>query len=115
MTKTEAVTMAAAGNVTVVTVTDPAEFDGVVAERASASACYVLVSGEKDPATGLSWCPDCVKADPVALAALNQLAHPVTLIYCPVVRSRYVIPAPMNLPCPNPFLCAIDVRHLSCW
>ena len=28
---------------------------------------YAIFSGGKDPATGKSWCPDCVTAEPVCV------------------------------------------------
>ncbi len=41
-------------------VADPSQFDSVLSKHAGKSQLYVLVSGATDPATGVSWCPDCV-------------------------------------------------------
>jgi len=45
----------------------------------------VLFSGGKDPATGRSWCPDCVVAEPVVNAvAGSQVAEGAAFVYCSV-------------------------------
>ncbi|KAJ1973544.1 hypothetical protein H4R35_004063 [Dimargaris xerosporica] len=46
---------------------------------------YALFYGRDDPATGQSWCPDCVTAKPSIEHALNTVATG-TLIECPVDR-----------------------------
>ncbi|KAI9593153.1 hypothetical protein BDF19DRAFT_448749 [Syncephalis fuscata] len=44
---------------------------------------FVLFFGTEDPATGLSWCPDCVDADPKIREAIHALPEAL-LILCPV-------------------------------
>lgn len=49
-----------------------------------------LFFGSPDPATGASWCPDCVTADPVLRAAIHRERPDLTLYECPVgLRSAW--------------------------
>lgn len=43
-----------------------------------------LFFGSDDPATGASWCPDCVVADPVLRATLGRVAPGLAVHECPV-------------------------------
>ncbi|MBA3708555.1 MAG: DUF953 domain-containing protein [Planctomycetes bacterium] len=43
-----------------------------------------LFFGSEDPATGQSWCPDCVTADPVLRRACSELRPGIPLHECPV-------------------------------
>ena len=54
------------------------------------SSLFVLFSGAKD-STGVSWCPDCVEAEPVINAALEKASsdRDVVLLYAPLVRAEY--------------------------
>lgn len=53
------------------------------------SALY-LFFGSEDPATGASWCPDCVIADPVLRRACSTLRPDLMLHECPVgLRSEW--------------------------
>jgi thiol-disulfide isomerase/thioredoxin len=47
------------------------------------SALY-LFFGSEDPATGASWCPDCVIADPILRRACTSLRPDLVLYECPV-------------------------------
>ncbi len=47
-------------------------------------AALFLFFGAEDPATGQSWCPDCVIADPVLRRACTTLRPDLTLYECPV-------------------------------
>lgn len=58
-----------------------AALDQVKAERGTA---LFLFFGAEDPATGASWCPDCVTADPVLRAACAAQRPDLTLNECPV-------------------------------
>lgn len=53
----------------------------LAAER---GAALFLFFGAEDPATGESWCPDCVIADPVLRRACTSLRPDLTLYECPV-------------------------------
>ena len=44
----------------------------------------MLFFGSEDPATGESWCPDCVTADPVLRRSCRELRPELTLHECPV-------------------------------
>ena len=45
---------------------------------------FVLFSGSVDATSGVSWCPDCVAADPVIAAALKQVEDDVVFVHCAV-------------------------------
>ncbi len=48
---------------------------------------FLYATGAKNEATGKSWCPDCVAAEPIISDKFGSLN--VTLIECPVVREEY--------------------------
>ncbi|CAG8480328.1 4362_t:CDS:2 [Acaulospora colombiana] len=59
-------------------------------EKQDYTVCYVRLlnsTGTKDPSTGVSWCPDCVRADPL----IHRCARPDSvLVEVPVgTRSEY--------------------------
>ncbi|XP_069083089.1 thioredoxin domain-containing protein 17 isoform X2 [Pleurodeles waltl] len=49
---------------------------------------FVLFSGNKTE-EGISWCPDCVKAEPVIRAELKHLPEGSIFIYCQVGERAY--------------------------
>jgi len=50
---------------------------------------FVLFSGSIDPASGKSWCPDCVTADPVVAEALKGVDEDLVLIHCAVGQRAF--------------------------
>jgi len=50
----------------------------------SRSAALLLFFGSEDQATGVSWCPDCVTADPLLRRACKTLQPSLDLFECPV-------------------------------
>ncbi|NP_001279378.1 thioredoxin domain-containing protein 17 [Callorhinchus milii] len=50
-------------------------------EENKGKAIFVYFTGTKD-AKGLSWCPDCVKAEPIVRAELSKLPEGSIFIYC---------------------------------
>jgi hypothetical protein len=68
-----------------------AEVDSTLATLATGRGSAVLLFfGAEDPATGLSWCPDCVIADPLLRRACTTLRPDLTLYECPVgMRSEW--------------------------
>jgi hypothetical protein len=52
--------------------------------RTGGGSALFLFFGSEDPATGASWCPDCVTADPVLRAACLRERPDLTLYECPV-------------------------------
>lgn len=54
---------------------------GIVAQGGSG---LLLFFGSEDPATGESWCPDCVIADPVLRAQATAQRPDLALYECPV-------------------------------
>ncbi|CAL4253032.1 unnamed protein product [Meganyctiphanes norvegica] len=59
-------------------------FDAFIAEvdkvKGSGAPIFVLLSGSKD-ASGKSWCPDCVVAEPVVEAGLSKAPEDTVFIY----------------------------------
>ncbi|KAM4797004.1 thioredoxin domain-containing protein 17 [Rhinophrynus dorsalis] len=49
---------------------------------------FVYFSGSKN-ADGVSWCPDCVKAEPVVRGELDSLPEGSVFIYCQVGERPY--------------------------
>ena len=63
------------------------EVDRLQATRGSA---LLVFFGSEDPASGHSWCPDCVTADPVLRRSCHDLRPELTLFECPVgARSEW--------------------------
>ncbi|MCS6969770.1 MAG: DUF953 domain-containing protein [Planctomycetota bacterium] len=52
--------------------------------RLAQDSALFLFFGSEDPATGVSWCPDCVLADPVLRATIAAVAPELTVYECPV-------------------------------
>ncbi|PIN02227.1 hypothetical protein CDL12_25255 [Handroanthus impetiginosus] len=49
-------------------------------EAANNKANLILFLADKDPSTNLSWCPDCVRAEPVIYKKLEASADDVALL-----------------------------------
>ncbi|KAG8001923.1 thioredoxin domain-containing protein 17 [Larimichthys crocea] len=63
------------------------EFCQAVSER-KGKDIFAYFSGDKD-AQGKSWCPDCVKAEPVVRGELSHLPEGSVFIYCQVGERAY--------------------------
>ncbi|XP_073030174.1 thioredoxin-like protein Clot [Primulina eburnea] len=59
-------------------------FEGVLekfrSEGANNKANLILFLADKDPSTNLSWCPDCVRAEPVIYKKLEESSDNVALL-----------------------------------
>ncbi|KAK7243622.1 hypothetical protein RIF29_38428 [Crotalaria pallida] len=59
-------------------------FDGVFekfrSEASQNKANLILFLADKDPATSLSWCPDCVRAEPVIYKKLESSPDDIALL-----------------------------------
>ncbi|KAL2251382.1 UNVERIFIED_CONTAM: Thioredoxin-like protein Clot [Sesamum indicum] len=59
-------------------------FEGVFekfrSEAANNKANFILFLADKDPSTNLSWCPDCVRAEPVIYKKLEASPDNVALL-----------------------------------
>ncbi|XP_073307348.1 thioredoxin-like protein Clot [Primulina huaijiensis] len=59
-------------------------FEGVLekfrSEGANNKANLILFLADKDPSTNLSWCPDCVRAEPVIYKKLEESSDNVVLL-----------------------------------
>lgn len=53
----------------------------------SDSPLFILFSGEK--INGRSWCPDCVRAEPIIVSSLEEYSPNAVLIVFSVVREQY--------------------------
>ncbi|VFQ75896.1 unnamed protein product [Cuscuta campestris] len=56
------------------------EFDKFVAVAPNNKANFILFLADVDPATKLSWCPDCVRAEPVIYKKLEEFSGDVALL-----------------------------------
>ncbi|CAG08948.1 unnamed protein product [Tetraodon nigroviridis] len=63
------------------------EFEKAVSER-QGKTIFAYFSGDKDD-EGKSWCPDCVKAEPVVKGELTHLPEGSVFIYCQVGERAY--------------------------
>jgi len=61
-----------------------AELFKLIDENKDASSLFVLCTGKEDPATGESWCPDCVKAEPVIEKCMSKIDEKAVFIFCVV-------------------------------
>ncbi|XP_053562270.1 thioredoxin domain-containing protein 17 [Bombina bombina] len=57
-------------------------------EKHKGTTVFVYFSGNKN-ADGVSWCPDCVKAEPVVRGELKNLPEGAVFIYCQVGERPY--------------------------
>ena len=63
----------------------PADLDQPLADLiAKQGEALLLFFGAEDPATGESWCPDCVTADPVLRRTIAKTRPDLTVYECPV-------------------------------
>ncbi|XP_066552488.1 thioredoxin domain-containing protein 17 [Amia ocellicauda] len=63
------------------------EFTKAVSER-KGKDIFAYFSGNKDP-QGVSWCPDCVKAEPIVRGEMRHLPAGSVFIYCQVGDRSY--------------------------
>ncbi|KAH6803490.1 Thioredoxin superfamily protein [Perilla frutescens var. frutescens] len=55
-------------------------FDKFTSEAANNKANLILFLADNDPSTNLSWCPDCVRAEPVICKKLEAASGNVALL-----------------------------------
>lgn len=72
----------------------PSTFEKLLSEaetnsKQSNTPLFLLFTGAKNPSTGVSWCPDCVRADPVIESELSLLKEGYTILICDVDREEY--------------------------
>ncbi|XP_041377040.1 thioredoxin domain-containing protein 17-like [Gigantopelta aegis] len=58
-------------------------------EEHKGKTLFALFCGNEDPATGKSWCPDCVVAEPVVERNLKHVPDDAVLIHCSVGDRPY--------------------------
>ena len=77
----------------IVEVSDERQFDSVLqaveAGKPAGARVFVLVEGAKEAATGVSWCGDCVTAEPVIERVFAEAKDKVSLIRAEVARAAY--------------------------
>jgi len=71
-----------------IVVPTPSEFDQMLNKYSKKENLFILFTGNKDPRTNKSWCPDCVTAEPIIDAAFQMLDH-CTVLECLVEREDY--------------------------
>lgn len=71
--------------------TDPNQFNHLLdqASKRVDHTLFILFTGSKNPSNGLSWCPDCVRAEPLINQALSKMDKNVILLECDVDREPY--------------------------
>jgi thiol-disulfide isomerase/thioredoxin len=72
-----------------------ADFDATLSKCevvANGRMLFMLFTGSKNTSTGLSWCSDCVTAEPIIDAALEKADGGCVLIVCSVDRASYRTP-----------------------
>ncbi|KAK8793688.1 hypothetical protein WA171_002821 [Blastocystis sp. BT1] len=69
-------------------VRDVESFPKILEENLSKPSLSVIFTGDIDPATGKSWCPDCIAADPVIDLFLEDQKNNTVLV-CLVKREGY--------------------------
>lgn len=70
----------------------PEQFAGALSEaesRADDKPLFVLFYGQKSKSSGLSWCGDCVAAEPIIESALSAIEGGCVLLSCSVEREAY--------------------------
>jgi len=55
-----------------------------IEELKGKTTLFIMFSGSKDEKTGISWCPDCVTAEPVIEKCFKDTGDDVTLLYVAV-------------------------------
>ncbi|EXB59939.1 hypothetical protein L484_013059 [Morus notabilis] len=55
-------------------------FEKFISESTKNKANLILFLADKDPSTSLSWCPDCVRAEPVIYKKLEATSDDVALL-----------------------------------
>ncbi|KAH9774598.1 Thioredoxin-like protein Clot [Citrus sinensis] len=55
-------------------------FDKFKSEAPKNKANFILFLADKDPSTSLSWCPDCVRAEPVIYKTLEASPDDIALL-----------------------------------
>mmetsp|Transcript_9018 Transcript_9018/g.12400 ORF Transcript_9018/g.12400 Transcript_9018/m.12400 type:complete len:142 (+) Transcript_9018:46-471(+) len=84
--------MASQNTVEKLDVPTPSEFDSLLSQaiksNGSSKPVLVLFSGDIDPQTNQSWCPDCVQADETLPQYLKDIPS-YTLLKCWISRSEY--------------------------
>ncbi|XP_031255909.1 thioredoxin-like protein Clot [Pistacia vera] len=55
-------------------------FEKLKSESPNHKANFILFLADKDPSTSLSWCPDCVRAEPVIYKTLEASPDDIVLL-----------------------------------
>ena len=71
----------------------PSEFDVRLTEAEGlckdGMQLYVYFAAAKDPSSGVSWCGDCVRAEPVVHSALSNIPEGCVFLEAPLQREEY--------------------------
>mmetsp|Transcript_179434 Transcript_179434/g.436592 ORF Transcript_179434/g.436592 Transcript_179434/m.436592 type:complete len:133 (-) Transcript_179434:121-519(-) len=77
------------GKLRVIEVASPDDWKTTLAEHVGHGRLFALFTGAVSASTGKSWCPDCVRCDPVIKAKLGESTEETVLLECPVERMPY--------------------------
>jgi hypothetical protein len=72
----------------------PSKFEACLAEaegicEQEGKGLYIYFTGAKNSDTGLSWCPDCTRAEPLVLKVLSGVAGGCVFLEVPIEREVY--------------------------
>ncbi|XP_064392727.1 thioredoxin domain-containing protein 17-like [Halichondria panicea] len=82
--------------------------------KSKADKIYLFFCGDRDKATGESWCPDCVKAEPIVEKVLEKPGVSGVFIKC-IVGNRDSWKDPQNVFRQHPDLQLKGVPTLMLW
>lgn len=84
-------TFAMSSAVTTLVCNNPDDLDSCLARAVGRNSqhLFILFFASVNPATGVSWCPDCVRAKPLIDAALAKQTEDTTFLVCNVDREPY--------------------------
>jgi len=69
---------------------NPTQFDSVVNSLEKGTNTILYFTASDDPETGLPWCSDVRKAQPLVEQVLLELSGKFYFVKCPVLKSEYV-------------------------
>ena len=80
------------GSLREVLCSDPDQFACALAEceaDLNGAPLFILFIGSKNKDSGVSWCPDCVVAEPVIKECLGEISGGCRLLLCPVDKEPF--------------------------
>ena len=76
-----------------ITCETPSQFDACLAQAEALctddTQLYIYFTGAKNPDTGVSWCPDCTRAEPLVNKVLSGLPAGCIFLEVPIQREDF--------------------------